>query len=132
MLETFGHCQSMWNMKTMRQYAVLEWEVKAIKGERYKKGKKEYLIKWRGYPEDESTWEPIEHLDNAKDLLLQYIASKPDSHAKPVETTSRRRSAPKVRSHFNAQSDQLTVLFGNGGSFSEAGASGASVETRIN
>jgi hypothetical protein len=72
---------------------VLEWEVESIKGERTKKGKKEFLIKWKGYPEDESTWEPVEHLDNAKELLLEYIAARPDSDKKPGNATPRRRSA---------------------------------------
>ena len=30
-----------------------EWEVEAIEGERTVKGKKEYLIKWKGYNDDE-------------------------------------------------------------------------------
>jgi hypothetical protein len=53
-----------------------------------------YYVKWLGYPQDESTWEPYKHLKNAKDtlrLVLQYHREHPDETA-PVEV-QRLRSA---------------------------------------
>ena len=35
-------------------------------------GRFEYLIKWEGYSENESTWEPVKNLKNAKPLLEEY------------------------------------------------------------
>ena len=29
---------------------------------RIRKGKEEYLVKWRGWPKEWNTWEPIEHI----------------------------------------------------------------------
>ena len=36
----------------------------------------EFLIKWKGYPTYESTWEPFRFLANAKDILKEYLNSK--------------------------------------------------------
>jgi len=55
-----------------------EWEVESIDAHRIKKGHREFLVKWKGYSSDERTWEPVEHLDNSEELLLDYIAKNPD------------------------------------------------------
>lgn len=42
---------------------VESFEVEEIRNKRItKKGKTEYLIKWKGYPEQENTWEPADNL----------------------------------------------------------------------
>ena len=50
----------------------VEYEVEAIKDKRINDGKIEYLIKWAKYKDDESTWEPIENLENSKELIEEY------------------------------------------------------------
>ena len=35
-------------------------------------GGKEYLVKWKGYPMSENTWEPAEHMMNAQRLIDKY------------------------------------------------------------
>lgn len=32
-------------------------------------GKNVYLIKWKGYPANENTWEPTKHLNNSMALV---------------------------------------------------------------
>ena len=54
-----------------------EWEVEAIVAHRTRRYrgktvKKEYLIKWKGYPSYENSWEPRANLKNAKELLDEY------------------------------------------------------------
>jgi len=40
-----------------------EYEVEEIVEKRMKKGKAEYLIKWKGWSHDDDTWEPRSNLD---------------------------------------------------------------------
>ena len=41
----------------------------AIIGERMNtKGKKEFLVKWLGFGDEEATWEPIEHVEETEAL----------------------------------------------------------------
>jgi hypothetical protein len=49
-----------------------EYEVEGIMDSRESKGKWEYLIKWKGYGPEESTWEPKANLKNAAKHLKKY------------------------------------------------------------
>lgn len=53
-----------------------EYEVEEILNHRKKRGKQQYLIKWKNYPDHENTWEDEENLENAKDTLHKYKASR--------------------------------------------------------
>lgn len=47
-----------------------EYEVEALTGRRTHKGILQYRVKWKDY--DEETWEPLDHLENAKELVDEY------------------------------------------------------------
>ena len=55
-----------------------QWEVDAILKKRsIQRGRArhpriEYLVRWRGYPEWEATWEPLQHLANAQQALAAF------------------------------------------------------------
>ena len=45
-----------------------EFEVEKILGQQGQK----YLIKWKGYPTSENTWEPLKNLENCRQLLEDF------------------------------------------------------------
>jgi transposase InsO family protein len=49
-----------------------EWEVERILAVRGKGKKKKWLVRWRGFSEADDTWEPREHLTNAKEMIAEY------------------------------------------------------------
>ena len=60
-----------------------EYEVESILDSRqitrFKQRLTLYLVKWKGFPLSEATWEPAEHLDSASETLKAYFASHPTS-----------------------------------------------------
>ena len=49
-----------------------EYEVEAILNKQTQNRRTEYLAKWLGYPVHESSWEPLQNLDNSKEFILQF------------------------------------------------------------
>ena len=54
------------------------YKVEAIIGRRIKFGKKQYLIKWKDFPEEEATWEPIKNLENIYWEVEKYDRDYPE------------------------------------------------------
>ena len=48
-----------------------QWRVEAIRADKKDGRKTLYLIKWEGYPDSDSTWEPATNIH--KDLLQEYL-----------------------------------------------------------
>jgi len=53
-----------------------EFEVEAIRGKRIRNKQVQYLIKWKGYPEYDSTWEPVANLKHAKTMIHKFENSR--------------------------------------------------------
>jgi Chromo (CHRromatin Organisation MOdifier) domain len=49
-----------------------EYEVEKIIDIAIKDGQNKYLIKWKGCPTEENTWEPLMHLRNSSRLLDRF------------------------------------------------------------
>ena len=55
------------------------YNIERILDRRKINGKFEYKIKWEGYPMNQSTWEPMENLMTAKELVDEYDSQHPPS-----------------------------------------------------
>ena len=53
-----------------RPAAEREWEVERITGRRVRDSKVEYRVKWAGFSDDESTWEPIDNFTEGSLSLI--------------------------------------------------------------
>src|SRR3954470_10332043 len=53
-----------------------EYEVKQILDQCTWFHHQEFLIKWKGYPDHDATWEPEAHLKNAAELIQDFTASR--------------------------------------------------------
>ncbi|XP_017124647.1 chromobox protein homolog 5 [Drosophila elegans] len=51
-----------------------DYIVEKFIGKRFLRGRAQYLAKWEGYAEEESTWEPMENLGNCATLVADYEA----------------------------------------------------------
>jgi hypothetical protein len=48
------------------------YEVEAIVGKKMYRGKPQYHVKWKGYPSDQNTWEPLENLTNVMEMVENF------------------------------------------------------------
>ena len=56
-----------------------EWEVEYIKDSRLRGRSLQYLVKWKGYPHEESTWEPVSNLQHAAEAVSDFHRKHPSA-----------------------------------------------------
>ncbi|CAF0994981.1 unnamed protein product [Adineta steineri] len=89
-----------------------EYIVDRIVSHRFRNGRKEYLLAWKGYPEEENTWEPHQNLD-CPDLIDEYenrILQKPRFINEPSTSLKRKSSldqAPQQNKRGRPPNDSL-------------------------
>ena len=55
------------------------FEVERVVGRRRVRGVTQYHVKWRGYPDEESSWEPSSSLESAAEAIADFNAQSSDS-----------------------------------------------------
>ncbi len=65
-----------------------EYEVEEVQQvHRQGRGRKlHYLVKWKGFPTSDSTWEPVEHLKHTPELLADFYRQYPNAEGVPQNT----------------------------------------------
>ena len=70
-------------------------------------GRFEYLIKWEGYPVNESTWEPIKNLKNAKPLLEEYDKA----HSINIESENQKKKVSIINNNKKKKvNEEITTM----------------------
>ena len=54
-----------------------EWEVEKVLDAKFAYNRLLFLVKWKGWPESENSWEPEKHLENAQDVVQQFYRDHP-------------------------------------------------------
>ena len=62
------------------------YQIEKIIGKRTKRGRKEYKVKWEGYPLSQCTWEPIENLLNVLYMVEDYDNSHSTANSDKATT----------------------------------------------
>lgn len=82
------------------------FEVERILDMKTEGGKILYKVRWKGYTSDDDTWEPEVHLEDCKEVLLEFRKKVGDNKAKPVKKDIQRLSLNNDIFEANSDSDQ--------------------------
>lgn len=82
-----------------------EFEVESIVKDRIFKGKRQYLLKWKGYPNSENTWENEENLQ-CFELIKEYQRKKNEK----ADTTTNKKSKEKPKNNEHSSRAVTEIL----------------------
>lgn len=77
------------------------YDIEKILDRRFINGRYEYKIKWEGYPMSQCTWEPLDNLYNAEDLVIEYNNEHPFKDPfESSESTPKKKTRKKIINTF--------------------------------
>ena len=71
--------------------------VEEIQGECRKLGQPYFFVKWRGYEDKHSTWEPLENLAGSEDIIAQFRSKQEAQNQKAVAAEATRLAEKRAR-----------------------------------
>ena len=75
-----------------------EFQVEAITGMKTAKGGKMYQVKWKGWAQSDSTWEPLRNLENCMPLVSAFEKKQTKTQKKPaIKGKKATKAAPKMK-----------------------------------
>ncbi|XP_048197638.1 M-phase phosphoprotein 8 [Perognathus longimembris pacificus] len=84
------------------------FEVEKILDMKTEAGKILYKVRWKGYTSDDDTWEPEIHLEDCKEVLLEFKKEISENKAKSFKKDIQRLSLNSDIFEANSDSDQLS------------------------
>ena len=86
------------------------YEVENILKRRVIKGKREYLIKWKGYSEKESTWEPLSHLKYIQYMIKEFEENlKKENEEKEKEKEEKEEKEKEEKEEVSEEKEEKKI-----------------------
>ncbi|XP_059312006.1 chromo domain protein LHP1 [Lycium ferocissimum] len=82
------------------------YEIEAVRRKRVRKGQVQYLIKWRGWPETENTWEPVKNLMSCSDVIDAFEESSQSGKQRSTRKRKRKVGATQTQPKKKQQQQQ--------------------------
>uniref|UniRef100_A0A8C5ZKX6 Chromodomain Y-like protein n=1 Tax=Marmota marmota marmota TaxID=9994 RepID=A0A8C5ZKX6_MARMA len=89
-----AHC---WSPEEDQTLSFLHQVERIVDKRRNKKGKTEYLVRWKGYDSEDDTWEPEQHLVNCEEYIHDFNRRHPERQREGTLTRTNRTSPNNAR-----------------------------------